>query len=215
MVNFSAHADEPWGIEVDFDAEWTQWRVTKTEKDQQAEKLGIQPNDRIIAVNGIEIQEDNFNSIREGLYQGTQCEMTLQRTIKEVTFSAGNIGIRLRGNTIIEVQEKSQAEKIGIKIGWIIINVNGKTQSNDHRAIAKAIKTTNKERKPTTIMLIKANEVNQDFEIETKQHATEHKSEWELEEDEVMHDMETDSSLMSILGFGSEAEAEEVSASAT
>lgn len=67
-------------------------------------------------------------------------------------FRPGPMGIRFKGNRIISVSRGSQAETMGICVGWQILAVNGVMQPNDGVQIDKAIDKTYRSEKPTHIL---------------------------------------------------------------
>lgn len=69
-----------------------------------------------------------------------------------VTFQPGPMGIQYKGNYIKSIAPDSQAEKLGVCIGWQMIAINGESQPNDGNIIDAAINKTYIHGKPTHIL---------------------------------------------------------------
>lgn len=66
-------------------------------------------------------------------------------------FAPGSIGISYEGNEIIEVVKHTEAYKQGVLPGWIILEVNSKTQPDDTATVYESIKDSAQYGMPTYI----------------------------------------------------------------
>jgi len=73
---------------------------------------------------------------------------------KTVKFEPGKLGIKYAGNTIDRITEGGQAEKLGIKAGYIIHAINGEEMSDDKGKIKDAISGCKDEGIPIEIEFI-------------------------------------------------------------
>lgn len=73
------------------------------------------------------------------------------KLITELKFRPGKLGIGFVGNTITKVEGNSQAETLGVRIGWIIEKINGTVQKNNTTTIVTALKKTFAVGKPVII----------------------------------------------------------------
>lgn len=88
------------------------------------------------------------------------------------------MGFEFRGNLIINVNRNGQAKEAGVCCGWKILKVNGVQQSNNMRAIDKAIEKTYSRDEPTEILFSTTVSTKYDRFKETE-HSTEEKEEKE------------------------------------
>lgn len=72
---------------------------------------------------------------------------------KDIILQPGPIGMTFNGNIIFKIGHQSQAEKLGVPVGWTIHEVNDERQPNNQDSIVKAIFKTHKKNKNTRIKL--------------------------------------------------------------
>lgn len=77
---------------------------------------------------------------------------SVRQETKNIVFEPGPLGIKFYGNAIIDIIPDSLAQRKGILIGWVILQVNDKEVSNENRSVQEAIKKTNSNKESTTIL---------------------------------------------------------------
>lgn len=65
----------------------------------------------------------------------------------KVSFEPKKFGIRYQGNVISHISPGLQAEHAGVKLGWVIISINGHQMTNDRSMIKQAIQDEKKKKK--------------------------------------------------------------------
>jgi len=61
---------DPWGVKVNFNNEWKEWKIVKVTPEKQGYALGIKKHWKIICVNDEEINEENWQKIKIILQEG-------------------------------------------------------------------------------------------------------------------------------------------------
>lgn len=134
--------------------------ITRIEPGSQAEKSGVSLGWSIFEIN----MKTNFKSgndikgtINQHMKKNDLIYITFQKSRKGVTliFQPGEIGIELKGNAVQEVNNNTQADRAGVRRGWIIIGVNGEEKLVDQYAIRTAIRKTNRNGQTTYITFMK------------------------------------------------------------
>lgn len=69
-----------------------------------------------------------------------------------VTFPPGRMGVKIQNNTVADVFPGTQAESLGVCVGWQIVSVNGEKMPKSNHLINKAIDKTYKRGKETHIL---------------------------------------------------------------
>lgn len=69
-----------------------------------------------------------------------------------LTFQSDRIGISYSGNKITRIAKESNAEKQGIRVGWIIEEINDQVQPSNNKIISHAIKEASASGQPMTIL---------------------------------------------------------------
>merc|ERR1712130_323870 len=70
--------EDPWGCAADLDVHWTEWSLISVYPGKQMERLGLQTGDIFVAINGIDIDQNNYNLMRLKLLEGTPCRITFR-----------------------------------------------------------------------------------------------------------------------------------------
>lgn len=80
---FKSNDEYPWGSQMDLDSHWSNWCVLYITRGQQADNLGVQVGDVLVAVNNLRIDNFNWKDIKESLYQneGNACALTFERGV--------------------------------------------------------------------------------------------------------------------------------------
>lgn len=81
-VKFMANDVDEWGCRAHFNMDLKQWEIRHTYPGKQAQRLGVQRQDRIIAIDGTALNENNWRSMEKKLIHGIACEITLLRDMK-------------------------------------------------------------------------------------------------------------------------------------
>lgn len=76
----------------------------------------------------------------------------LKKMTRQVKFIPGLLGFSLKKNIVKEVIPNSQAEYAGLRVGWIVLDVNGERQSSDCSKIRQNIEKTHNNNKSTMIL---------------------------------------------------------------
>ena len=58
---------------------------------------------------------------------------------RQVAFEPAKIGVDYEGRRITTVRSDSQAERLGVQVGWMIKSVNGAEMTDDAKTIQQAI----------------------------------------------------------------------------
>lgn len=82
-VRFVDGEKEPWGYCVNFDDHWSEWKITKMLKTQQAHRRGVEMGWRIRRVNNLEVSEYTFKEVKRILERGPECTITFETVINE------------------------------------------------------------------------------------------------------------------------------------
>lgn len=80
-VKFEARAKYSWGCKVTLKNHWNMWVVENVESGKEADKLGICLGDRIVAVDGIGLNKENCNHVKDRLIRGVSCKITFVRKV--------------------------------------------------------------------------------------------------------------------------------------
>lgn len=75
--------------------------------------------------------------------------------IAKIVFGPSPLGFTFNKNIVDNILQNGQAEKLGVSVGWCIIEVNGESQSKDADAIQQAINKSNRNGEPTVIFFEK------------------------------------------------------------
>merc|ERR1712228_116452 len=71
-----------------------------------------------------------------------------------ITFRKKNLGIRYDGSLITGVENGTQAQRLGVLVGWRILSIQGQKQENDSSAIMNCIKQAMKSSNECTIVFL-------------------------------------------------------------
>jgi len=77
-VHFFDNDDQLWGCCVNFDNHWSEWKITKMLRDQQAHRRGVEMGWRIRRVNNLEISEYTCKETKRILEHGHECTITFE-----------------------------------------------------------------------------------------------------------------------------------------
>ena len=80
-VRFADNDDEPWGCCVNFDNHWSEWKITKMLKGQQAHRRGVDMGWRVRRVNNLEVSPYTYKEVKRILERGHECTITFE-TVK-------------------------------------------------------------------------------------------------------------------------------------
>ena len=80
-IQFEDHEKSPWGFFISFYDNWSEWKVTRVKKGQQADKLGVQISSKILAIDGELINETNSEKIEKKLGAGKSQTITFQQQV--------------------------------------------------------------------------------------------------------------------------------------
>lgn len=140
---------DDWGNTIDFNNKL--WKVV-VYSGKQSDRLGIKNGDIIFSRNGETITDENRDVIQEKLMKRHACKITLLRPNNIiVVFKPGKMGMTYSGNTVTDIIPNEQADRLGIRKGWKILEINGISQPNEHSLICKAIDKTYQAGKSTEI----------------------------------------------------------------
>jgi len=77
-VRFVDNDDEPWGCCVNFDNHWSEWKITKMLKGQQAHHHGVDMGWRVRRVNNFEVSPYTCKEVKRILERGHECTITFE-----------------------------------------------------------------------------------------------------------------------------------------
>lgn len=69
--------EHEWGMLINFNNHWSEWRIRKVEESGQGYILGIRHNWYLVGVNNIELTGDTAIQVKEELMKGKSCELHL------------------------------------------------------------------------------------------------------------------------------------------
>merc|ERR1712105_208413 len=82
-ARFKSHSVEEWGLSINFSAPWNEWELTSVDSGKQAGKLGLRVQDKLIAIDDVDIAENTLNDVKQKLTQGVACRITISRLLDE------------------------------------------------------------------------------------------------------------------------------------
>jgi len=82
VYNFSfvSKSINPWGNTMNLGCHWSNWKIMKIVPGKQTEQLGIKVGDKLIAIDGAEMNENNHFFLKEKLLRGEACKQTFLRS---------------------------------------------------------------------------------------------------------------------------------------
>lgn len=139
---------------------WNPFR--KKEKDIDPEKkevlksTSVKDNDEYEEISDSDVSEYEEDSEEEVFWESRDDlieDITgiLNHFTKQVTLEPGFHGVSFENNCVKEITPDSPAEKLGIRVGWTVLNINGKTEFNDEVMINKEIEEMQKKGEPAII----------------------------------------------------------------
>ena len=69
-IVFQDASEVPWGLGINTNDDWTDWRVWSVDVDKQAHLKGIQFGSKIVKIDGDMIDEKNCNLVKQKLLAG-------------------------------------------------------------------------------------------------------------------------------------------------
>lgn len=130
--------------------------IVNVEPTSFAARAGVKIGWVVLKVNKVKQMDNHWaiaSAIRKSRSRGNPTIIVFHvYNTKEITFESRNIGIRIEGNTIVNVKSNGAATQAGVQVGWIILKVNKIKQNDDHCEIASTIRKFQSCKKSITIL---------------------------------------------------------------
>jgi len=90
--NLKPNDENEWGMLINFNNHWSEWRIRKVEESGQGWLLGIRHNWYLVGVNDIELSGDTAVQVKEELMTGKGCELHLSQQQPSLWKNTGKEG---------------------------------------------------------------------------------------------------------------------------
>lgn len=129
--------------------------ITHINPGSQAELMGVRVGWEILTVNDREyVGGDMFKRVCLQSVNVNKPTTIVFRTgyHRTIAFEAQSMGIAFEGRLVKKIKPNSPADKLGVRAGWNILEVNGKVQANNQNAIKQAVNKTYQNSQPSEIL---------------------------------------------------------------